>query len=222
MHTKLLPPFAACLRRAILGAIFLAAATHATEPATPPPDPAKQIKLEVRLLEMTPRQADLVEQTLLRWCADPSLQGPELDQILWGNAAKKVAELTGTAVSGQGWAKVENIREKKAVIPHGAPTGYAPAPTALRNLGEYLMFRGRLSTNGSYCDVDPGFQWNRMGEHKVNNFSFGSSFSTLQGLPLLLVRRDLAGSAELLVARVTWAAPVVKTWPSTERNTDKS
>ncbi len=79
-------------------------ASVSPNPASPvdstEPDKPKSIKVECRLLEMPFQQADAVEATLQRWNAYPAEQTHQLDGILWGTGAKKLAEFTGSTTPG--------------------------------------------------------------------------------------------------------------------------
>jgi hypothetical protein len=162
-------------------------------------DKSKQIKVECRILEMPSRQADDVEETLLRWSGNPVEQTGELDSMLWGMRADKTIETSGTAESGN-TGKAENRKGAVQLVPHGVdPTQWHGVTFYL---GEFLDFSPVLSLDVSTCDVNLNFRKSKFPmEECVKSIC---KFRAFNGLPVLLGRRDFGKGAELMVARVSW------------------
>lgn len=191
------------LFRDCLALPFCAAfALHAAEPTE---NSAKQIKVEVRLLEMSPRQADLVEQTLLRWSVRPADQGAQLDQLLWGNGAKKITELIGVGDSGKRTSANNGITQ----VSMRAREEAVGADSAKYNVGDALEFQGALGPGDGECDVTLSFNRRiQLDDFRLESCKYTGTVRFFHGLPVMLGRRDFGATATVLVARVSWPAPI--------------
>jgi hypothetical protein len=166
------------------------------------------ITLEYSLVEMPSGQANAVEAVLQRWLANPAEQMRQLDFILNGAGVKRIASLSGISSSGQR-ATIQNMDKPIFAIPYGANPATWPRQQTW-NVGDSLEFEAVQGADGRICDVRSVFIRTRAhdGNHSIDSVKPTTSFSALNGLPILVARRDFGTSAELLLAKVTWASPV--------------
>jgi hypothetical protein len=157
-------------------------------------------------VELSSGLANTVETLLLQWIADPSEQARQVDAILHGAGVKWITTLSSSANAGER-SVAENLGKPVMTVPLGAnPTTWPPTK---RIIGDRLTYYAYVSPDSKSCDVQCVFDRVREsdGAWKLERLFTTTTFRALNGLPVLLARRDFGSVAELVIAKATWGLP---------------
>ena len=105
-------------------------------------------------------------------------------------------------------AFTQEVQQWEEMVPNVAHGVDSTQVSTIKSIGESLKFEAVVSPDGQFCNLglEFGKSLTRDANHRFEEFSEKGNVAAWNALPVLVGRRDYAGTAELLVARVSWAS----------------